>query len=468
MPFMPGINHDFTEKFALFEKYDRDVVTWVGYWPRGRATIDIANANMIKVASWSRLRYPKNVERYSFLQFFGNNVVASEFDEWKLYRRIVAPAFSDRNNALVWDEAFYTIEGLINDVWKNAKEVHVSDVQSVALSSALFVICGAGLITFGRSISWIENEAVPPGHKVSFKEAMVCASTNVPLYFSTPDWVPGISEKLRRVRVAFDELEKYMSEMVIQRRLAADSFERCDLLTRLLEENDQDASAMDMRGILSHIFVILIAGHETLAHTICFALALLALHPEEQEKLYEHIKSVYPKDGRLPKYGDMTKFTQSMAVFNETLRMFPPVVSVPKVSAEDQVVTGTRLSDGSKITIPCPAGTDVTFSISGMHYNPHYWDSPHEFRPDRFLGDWPKDAFAPFAIGTRACMGRKFAETEGVAMLSHLISKYKVEIIDEPQFMGESMAQRRERVLRTTGGLTLTPVRIPLTFRRRD
>ena len=63
------------------------------------------------------------------------------------------------------------------------------------------------MIAFGRSISWIENEAVPPGHKMSFKEAMVCASTNVPLYFSTPDWVPGISEKLRRVRVAFDELE---------------------------------------------------------------------------------------------------------------------------------------------------------------------------------------------------------------------------------------------------------------------
>lgn len=45
----------------------------------------------------------------------------------------------------MWDEALYAIEGLINDVWKNAKEVHVGDVQSVALSSALFVICGAGM-----------------------------------------------------------------------------------------------------------------------------------------------------------------------------------------------------------------------------------------------------------------------------------------------------------------------------------
>lgn len=190
---------------------------------------------------------------------------------------------------------------------------------------------------------------------MSFKEAMVCASTNVPLYFSTPDWVPGISEKLRRVRVAFDELEvrteyyhrpgcestfidcgqKYMSEMVRERRLAAGSFERCDVLTRLLEENDQDASAMDMRGILcecrhdmsqtaklkAHISspylrhpdsrsrgkhpsfsfnVSSLSDIQTLAHTICFALALLALHPEEQEKLYEHIKRVYPKDGRLP------------------------------------------------------------------------------------------------------------------------------------------------------------------------
>ncbi|KAI5897061.1 cytochrome P450 [Schizophyllum commune H4-8] len=465
MPFIPGINHEFVEKFTLFEKYDRDVLTWVAYWPRGRATIDIANAEMIKVASLSKARYPKDLELYSFLKFFGNNIVASEFDEWKFYRRIAAPAFSDRNNALVWDEALHAMESLIVDVWRNGNEVHVSDVQDIALSSALFVFCGAA---FGRSISWTESEVIPPGHKMSFKAAVVCASTNMPLYFSTPSWVPGFSENLRRARVAFDELEKYISEMVEERRYPSNKEGRYDLLTRFLQDNDKDASAMDFRGILSNVFVFLVAGHETVAHSICFALALLALHPEEQDKLYEHVSSLYPKDGRHPTYDDMNKFTRTMAVFNETLRMFPPAVSVPKISAQDQVVTGTQLSDGSKISIPCPVGTAVTFSITGLHYNPRYWDSPHEFKPDRFLGEWPKDAFAPFTLGPRACIGRKFAETEGVAILSLLISRYKVEIMEEPQFAGESIRQRRERVLRTKGGVTLTPIGVPLTFRRRD
>ncbi|KAL1760262.1 cytochrome P450 [Schizophyllum commune] len=414
---------------------------------------------MIKVASLSKVRYPKNLELYSFLKFFGNNIVASEFDEWKFYRRIAAPAFSDRNNALVWDEALRTTESLIDDVWRNGEEVHVDDVQDIALSSALFVFCGAA---FGRSISWTESDVIPPGHKMSFKEAVVCASTNVPLYFSTPSWVPGFSGRLRKVRVAFDELEKYMSEMVKERRLSTIESERHDLLSRFLEENDQDASAMDFRGILSNIFVFLVAGHETVAHSICFALALLALHPEEQDKLRQHVNSILPKDGRHPTYDDMNKFTRTMAVFNETLRMFPPAVSVPKISAQDQVVTGTQLSNGSKISIPCPAGTAISFSISGLHYNSHYWESPHDFKPDRFLGDWPKDAFAPFALGSRACIGRKFAETEGVAILSLLISKYKVEIMEEPQYAGESARQRRERVLGTKGGVTLTFVSFPL------
>ncbi|KAL1745781.1 cytochrome P450 [Schizophyllum fasciatum] len=424
-----------------------------------------------QLASWSRRRFPKPIQRYTFLQVFGNNIVASEFEEWKYFRKIAAPAFSDRNNALVWEEAISTADSLIRDAWKDAKEVHLTEAHDLTLSMALFVI-GA----FGRSISWEDDGVVPPGHAMSFKEAMVCASTNVPLYIMCPDWFPGFSQNLRRVRVAFAEIEKYMSEMVEERRssMRKKGEERNDLLTRFLEENDKDDDAMDFRGILcaySHSFLsrhILMRFYQTLAHTLCFAFALLALHPEEQDKLYEHVKSVYPADGSLPTFDDMNKFTQTLAVFYETLRMFPPVVSVPKISAEDQIVTGTRLSDGSKITIPCPAGTDVTFSVAGLHYNPTYWDAPHEFRPDRFKGDWPKDAFVPFAVGSRSCLGRKFAETEGVAILSVLIAKYKVEVMEEAQFAGESHEQRHERVLRATGGLTLTPVRVPLTFRRRD
>lgn len=65
----------------------------------------------------------------------------------------------------------------------------------------------------------------------------------------------------------------------------------------------------------------------------------------------------------------------------------------------------------------------------------------------------------PFSAGARACLGRKFAETEGVAMMVSLISRYKFEVMEEPQFAGETFAQRKERVLKTAVGLTLTCVR---------
>ncbi|KAL1715836.1 cytochrome P450 [Schizophyllum commune] len=447
----------------VFEEADCDVIAAVSFWPHAEAVIHIAHAEAIKTTAWARQRFPKRVAQYSFLDMFGPNILTSEFDQWKFFRKVAAPAFSEHNNRLVWAEATRTIDELIDDVWKNEQVVHVDNFLEITLSGALHVIGGAG---FGRNMSWGDDATAPDGHHLSYKECMVIVSTNIAVRLIYPDWFPSITKDLRRIRAAFGELEKYIDEMIDERRASKE--ERHDLLSRLLEENDGGDTVMSNREILSNIFIFLEAGHETIAHTLCFAFAFLALYPDKQEKVYEEIKAVASESGDLPQYSDMHKYAYTLAVIYETLRMFPPVVTVPKVSAQDQVVTGKRLSDGSKVDIPCPAGTSVHFAVVGLHNNPNYWDSPEEFRPERFLGDYNKDAFVPFSAGARACLGRKFAETEGVAMMVSLISRYKFEVMEEPQFAGETFAQRQERVLKTAVGLTLTPARVPLTFRRRD
>ena len=78
--------------------------------------------------------------------------------------------------------------------------------------------------------------------------------------------------------------------------------------------------------------------------------------------------------------------------------------------------------------------------------------------PERFLRDYPRDAFLPFSGGPRGCIGRGFAETEGVAVLTRVIARYRVEVKDEPRFRGETFEQRKERILAARGGLTLTYV----------
>ena len=84
-----------------------------------------------------------------------------------------------------------------------------------------------------------------------------------------------------------------------------------------------------------------------------------------------------------------------------------------------------------------------------------YWDEPKAFRPKRFLGNYPRDAFLPFSAGPRGCLGRGFAETELVAVLSLVIAKYKVEVKEEPQYAGETFEQRKTRLLKSQHSLTI-------------
>ena len=126
------------------------------------------------------------------------------------------------------------------------------------------------------------------------------------------------------------------------------------------------------------------------------------------------------------------------------------------MSAEDTAFTLTSPTTGEKRTLPVPAGTYITLCTPSLHRNPHYWDDPDTFRPARFLGNnFNRDAFLPFSGGARGCIGRGFAETEGVAVLALLVSRYRVEVRDEPRFRGETWEERKGRLLRSQHSLTI-------------
>jgi len=300
---------------------------------------------------------------------------------------------------------------------------------------------------------------------MTFKDALHEVSSNVMIKAFVPDWALGLTTHFRRIRLAYKELNTHMLEMIAQRRNAEKKEEREDILTNLLDASADDPTFTD-EEVMGNIFVFLIAGHETTAHTLCFTFALLALYPDEQEKLFQHIKSILP-DGRIPTYEEMPLFTQSMAVLNETLRMYTPGHAIPKYSAEDTRLTISNAA-GDKHDLILPQGTPVVIDAVGLHYNPRYWKDPEEFKPARFLNpDWPRDAFFPFSAGPRACLGRKFFETEGTAVLTMMISRYKIEIKEEPQFASETFAEKSARVLASKPGITMTPLRVPLVFKRR-
>ncbi|KAG2144406.1 cytochrome P450 [Suillus bovinus] len=462
-----GHDHSWLSKHAPFAEKGLDIISTVAWWPKAAGSLFIADVDVIKHIVWSRGgRFPKPLGRYTILTFFGENIVASEGDQWKRYRKIVAPAFSERNNILVWDATIQIMLDLFDTMWAGQEEVVVNHSVDLTLPIALFVIGAAG---FGRPISWKEDAVVPLGHQLTFKDAIHTVTQDLTLALLVPRWAMGLTKRFRRARLAFDELHRYLTEMIHERQVSQQEYHH-DLLSSLLSANDDDNLSKDEvklsdSELIGNIFIFLVAGHETTAHTLSFAFALLALHPDKQEEMYQHIKRVLP-DGRIPTYNDMPSLAYSSAVFNEALRMFPPVSVVPKLSIEDTTFTLTD-ANGTMKTVVVPKGLELTLDVPGLHYNPKYWEDPFTFKPERFLGDWNRDAFLPFSSGYRGCVGRKFSETEGAAVLTMLISQYTISIKDEPQFAGETYEQRKARVLDARSIITLAPTRLPLVFKRR-
>ncbi|KAG2009543.1 614/534 cytochrome P450 [Coprinopsis cinerea AmutBmut pab1-1] len=403
----------------------------------------------------SRTRFRKPVERYKPVNKFGRNILTTEGDEWKRYRKIASPAFSERNNRLVWEETTQVVSQLFSDVWQNQERVDVDDcLKDLTLPLALFVI---GAAAFGRKISWKDGDKCPPGHAMSFKQALGLSTDIIIARAAFSPFIRKLVPRLRKMDIAYDELKSYMAELISESTGPTQHIQRHDLLSLLVgHSGDDKMNPLMEEEVMGNVFLFLTAGHETTAQTLCFTFALLALYPDEQEAVYQEIESYVP-NATAPSYTCIPSLDRTLAVYYEALRMFTPVTEIPKVAAEDTVLTAGSLTGESK-TIPVPKGTRVSFNVPGTHYNARYWSDPLEFKPSRFLDpSWPRDAFIPFSAGQRSCIGRRFFEVEAVAVMVMLLSQYRINVKEEPAFAGETWKEKR--VLACTMGGTLTAKR---------
>ncbi|EAU87285.2 614/534 cytochrome P450 [Coprinopsis cinerea okayama7 len=442
-----GKSYQLRWKHKIFHELKTDVYPLISILsPAQNYTVQIADVNAAKEVTTYRSRFPKPMEFYRHLTFYGKNIVAAEGDDWKKYRKVCAPAFNDRNNKLVWEAAIRIMDDLFRDVWEHKDEVEVPHIVDTTVLIALFVIGEAG---FGEKLTWKNDVVAPPGFKYTVKEALHVVSRHLIYKVILPNWAYKLSKSLADIDLAFKEMGMYMQEMIRERSTGEKSSGRHDLMTALVENNvtlpADDPNRLTDQELMGNVFIFMLAGHETAAHTLGFAFAFLALYPEEQKKLYDHIKSVIP-EGHTPTYEDMPKLTRCLAFINETLRHFPPIIELPKKAQEDTVLHTTN-HYGEKVSVPIPKGGCISVNIPATHHNPKYWDDCDSFNPDRFLGEWPREAFLSYSAGPRSCLGRKFFETEAIAVLTSTLLQYEVFLKEEPQFAHETFEQRKARIL---------------------
>jgi len=233
--------------------------------------------------------------------------------------------------------------------------------------------------------------------------------------------LPGASE----LNEARERLDAVLYAMIAARRSesAAVMEKRDDLLSLLLAARDAegDGKGMSDQQVHDEAMTLFLAGHETTANALTWALYLLASHPEAAVPMRGELDAAFPDD-RLPTIEDIGQLPATRRFISETLRLYPPIWISARAAVRDH-----RLTQGG---YRIPAGSLVIFSQCVLHTDPRWWPDadPFAFDPERFLpereANRPRYAFLPFGTGPHACIGESFAWTEMLLAMAFLVRRW--------------------------------------------
>jgi cytochrome P450 len=177
-------------------------------------------------------------------------------------------------------------------------------------------------------------------------------------------------------------------------------------------------SGLSRAQLRDQVATMIVAGHETTALALFWALFLLASSPDAQERIAREVRGVDFGPDAAGEALQSLPFTR--AVVSEALRLYPPAFIVAR-----QAMTADRCGDTS-----VPAGALVVISPWVLHRHARRWSRPDAFDPERFLRDEPPQrlSFMPFGAGPRVCVGAQFGLAEVILVLAILIGEFEVKL----------------------------------------
>ncbi len=219
-----------------------------------------------------------------------------------------------------------------------------------------------------------------------------------------------------RYRRAVADLDEVVYRIIRERR--AEGGDRGDVLSMLLSARDEDGTAMTDRQVRDETMTLVLAGHETIANALSWPFYLLDRHPHVRERMEAEVDAL----GRTPTFEDLRALPYTLAVLKESMRLYPPAYIVGRRNVRDLTVGGYPLKKNAIVLV----------NIVGIHQRSELWTTPHEFEPERFLGDLekrlPRGAYMPFGAGPRICIGNHFALMEGHLLLATIARRARFEL----------------------------------------
>jgi cytochrome P450 len=349
--------------------------------------------------------FPKSGRiREGLAPLLGNSVFVTNGDVWKRQRRIIDPAFEG---------------GRLRDTFP----------AMVAAGQAAVARLQPGVVEIEEAMSHAAADvifrtlfSIPIEHRIAsqvFAEFRAYQRSqpilNLAAFLPLPRWFPRFHR--RATTQAAQKIRALITELTVTRAAEiARGSAPDDLATKIMTTADPQTGQRFQTGeMVDQVAIFFLAGHETSASVLAWALYLLATHPEVQERVVAEAAAL-PAN---PAFSDLSKLRFTRDVFREVLRLYPPVPMMVRENAKAETFRGRSVAKGAQVV------------ISPWHIQRHerLWENPDGFDPDRWSREetraCARDAYLPFSAGPRVCTGAGFAMVEGPLLLALLVRGFR-------------------------------------------
>ncbi|KAJ7705377.1 cytochrome P450 [Mycena rosella] len=423
----PGLNWPWEWRKTGFFNHTHDVISLVPLISGGSSvytcSVDVAR-QILAAEGKTQLFKP----RWIAASLWGENIVAASGDQWRRHRRIVAPALTPKTYGLVVAETIAVYKEMIEgENWSEDKEILVPDFNRLPRKIALILISRCG---FGLPMPWADTPA--DQSRLTFGKSLTIVTETVISRLIIPTWLYKLPiERFRIIDQAWSGLSSFMHTFLETRKDvqrgdtdSTDEKQRGDILSRLVAAMSTDGKLnLDEQEVIGNIFTLMVAAHETTAAVITATLGFLAIHEEEQEKVYAEITTAILASNA-PTLDDLQNLPYLLACFHEAMRIYPAGVAVVRELTDDISI---RIKRPIEETMVLRQGTLVVIDMIALHHNPNTFPEPDIFKPSRWAGTSEHDV-SMFGFGARACIGRKFSHVEALCFLALFLRDWKITV----------------------------------------
>lgn len=334
----------------------------------------------------------------------GHGLLTSDGEHWRKHRRLIAPSMKRRHIASYAQTMVSCTRTWLDQLAQGQRDVHI-DMMGLALEIAAETM-------FGTQVSDDAGRAVGQSIETLMEQFIVDARSWRRVL---PMWVPTQGRKIIKASIA--TIDELLYDIISRARRQEE--EQDNLLSILLGARYEDGQPMSDQQVRDEAVTMFVAGHETTALALSYALFVLGQRPELQSWLQEEVDQVL--QGRPATFEDVAALERVTAMVYETLRLYPPAWIIGRQAVEDCEIGGYRL----------PSGSQVLISQWLLHRDARWFKDPLDFRPQRWMGgqlkqELPRFVYFPFGGGARTCIGNHFAQMEAVLVLATLLQGLQV------------------------------------------